>query len=153
MYISQPDTITQLFVKNDSTRNKYTGLLNANFQDYMDAMSQSGELTVKQAQLKQRIAALGSGIGMAAGSLGGPSGIAFGFAIGNSLGKYFGNVAGDRLYGQAIADMSDIVHDSKLRHAQLAASLAYTNQIDGAIDTLRQNENKRKKDDMQAMQV
>lgn len=153
MYISQPISLTEMYVENDSTRNKYTGLLNANFQDYMDSMSQSGQLQVREAKLKQKISALTSGIGLAAGALGGPSGMALGFAMGNTLGKYFGNVVGDRIYGQAIADMAEIAHDAKLRHGQLAASLAYTNQIDGAVDTLRQNENKRKKDDLQAMQV
>ena len=153
MYISQPNSLTALYVDNDSTRNKYTGLLNANFQDYMDAMTQSGQLQVRQAKLKQKISAMTSALGIGFGALGGPSGMALGFALGNTLGKYFGNVVGDRIYGQAIADMSEISHDAKLRHGQLATSLAFTNQIDGAIDTLRQNENKRKKDDLQAMQV
>lgn len=153
MYISQPVTLTELYVNNDSTRNKYTMLLNANFQDYMDGLTQSGQLEVKLGKLKQRISSLGSGIGMALGSLGGPSGIALGFALGSLTGKYVGNVVGNRIYGQAIADTSEIVHDAKLRHAQLASSLAFTNQVDGAINNLRQNENKRKKDDIQAMQV
>ena len=153
MYIAQPVTLTELYVEADSTENKYKGLLNANFQDYIDSMKQSGEYQVKAAKLKQRISALLSGVGIAAGSLGGPSGMALGAAIGNSVGKYLGNVAGDRIYGQAISDMAEIVHDAKLRHAQLAATLAMHNQIGTAIDTLRQNENKRKKDDLQAMQV
>jgi len=153
MYISQPVTITELYIENDSTQNKYKGLLNANFQDYMDALGQSGQFQVRQAKLKQRISSVASGLGLALGVFGGPSGIAIGYSIGNTLGKYLGNVVGDRIYGQAIADMSEIVHDSKLRHAQIAASLAFQNQMDAGIDTLRQNENKRKKDDIQAMQV
>lgn len=153
MHISQPASITEMYVENDSTENKYKGLLNANFQDYMDAIRQSGQFEVKAAKLKQRISALFTGVGIAGGSLGGPSGIALGTAIGNSIGKYFGNVASNRIYGQAIADMSEIVHDAKLRHAQLAATLAFQNQVGTAIDTMRQNENKRKKDDLQAMQV
>ena len=153
MHITQPITLTELYVDNDSSRNKYTGLLNANFQDYMDSLTQGGMLQGKAGKLKQRISSLAAGIGMAAGTLGGPSGIALGLAIGNTVGKYLGGVAADRIYGQAIADMADIAHEAKVRHGQLAASLAFTNQMDGAIDNLRQNENKRKKDDLQAMQV
>lgn len=153
MHITQPITLTELYIDNDSSRNKYTGLLNANFQDYMDSLAQGGRLQVKAKKLIQKVSALGAGIGMAAGVFGGPAGIALGTTIGNTVGKYFGNVLSDRLYGQAIADVSEIFHDSKLRQAQLASSLAFTNQMDGAIDTLRQNENKRKKDDIQAMQV
>ena len=153
MYISQPITLTEQYVDNDSTRNKYTGLLNANFQDYMDSLSQGGQLQLKAGKLKQKIGALVSGLGAAAGTLGGPSGIALGLAVGNTLGKYLGNVVSERIYGQAISDMSEIYHEAKVRHPQLAASLAFTNQIDGAIDTLRQNENKRRKDDIQAMQA
>jgi len=153
MHITQPVTLTELYIDNDSRRNKYTGLLNANFQDYMDSLAQGGKLQVKAKKLTQRIAALGAGMGMAAGALGGPGGIALGFSIGNTVGKYFGNVVSDRIYGRAIADMGEIFHDSKLRQAQIASSLSFTNQMDGAIDTLRQNENKRKKDDIQAMQV
>lgn len=153
MHITQPITLTELYIDNDSRRNKYTGLLNANFQDYMDSLAQGGKLQVKAKKLTQRIAALGAGIGMAAGTFGGPGGIALGLAIGNTVGKYFGNVVSDRIYGQALSDMSEIFHDSKLRQAQIASSLSFTNQMDGAIDTLRQNEGKRKKDDIQAMQV
>lgn len=153
MYISNPQTITELYVNNDSTRNKYTGLLNANFQDYVDSLAQGGQFQAKSKRLQQRVTALASTLGTALGSLGGPAGMALGFGVGNSVGKYLGNVMGDKIYGQAIADMADIAHEAKVRHTQLAASLAFTNQIDGAIDTLRQNENKRKKDDLQAMQV
>jgi hypothetical protein len=153
MHITQPITLTELYIENDSSRNKYTGLLNANFQDYMDSLAQGGRLQVKAKKLIQRISSLGAGIGMAAGVFGGPGGIALGTTIGNTVGKYFGNVLSDRLYGQAIADVSEIFHDSKLRHAQIASSLSFTNQMDGAIDTLRQNENKRRKDDIQSMQV
>lgn len=153
MHITQPVTLTQMYIEADSTENKYKGMLNANFQDYMDAFKQSGEFQVRAAKLKQKISALVTGIGMAVGTFGGPSGIALGYAIGNTAGKYFGNVLSDRIFGQAIADMSEIVHDSKLRHGQIAASLSFHNQIGTAIDTLRQNENKRKKDDLQAMQV
>ncbi len=153
MYISQPITLTEQYVDNDSKRNKYTGMLNANFQDYMDSLAKGGQFEVRSAKLKQRISALFSGLGMAAGTMGGPSGIALGYSIGNTIGKYLGGAAGDKMYGQAIADMANIAHEAKLRHAQMATALAFTNQIDGAIDNLRQNENKRKKDDLQAMQV
>ncbi len=153
MFIIQPETLTAQMIDNSSQRYKYEGLLNANFQDYMDALAQGGQFQVKAQKLKQRISALASGIGMAAGVFGGPSGIAAGLAVGNTIGKYLGNVAGNRMYGQAIADMATIAHEAKIRHAQMATSLAFINQIDGAIDTLRQNENKRKKDDLQAMQV
>ena len=153
MYISQPVTLTEMYIESDSMENKYKGLLNANFQDYMDSLSQGGQLQLKVGKLKQNVVALSSGIGMAIGTLGGPAGLGLGFALGNTVGKYFGNVVSDRIYGQAIADISEINHDAKLRHGQLATSLAFQNQIDAAIDTLRQNENKRKKDDLQAMQV
>ncbi|OGI18666.1 MAG: hypothetical protein A3B68_01435 [Candidatus Melainabacteria bacterium RIFCSPHIGHO2_02_FULL_34_12] len=153
MYITQPATLTELYVNNSSTRNQYEGMLNANFQDYMDSLAQGGQYEVKAAQLKKRISAVASGLGMAIGTLGGPAGMPLGFAIGNSIGKFIGNTTSQRIYGQALADMADIAHEAKVRHAQLAISLAFTNQIDGAIDTLRQNENKRKKDDLQAMQV
>ena len=153
MHIVSPVTLTELYIENDSTQNKSKMLLNANFQDYMDSLRQNGELQVKVGKLKQRISSLGSGLGMALGVFGGPTGMTLGYGIGNSVGKYLGNVLGDKVYGQAIFDMAEISHDAKLRHAQIAASLAFQNQIDGAIDTLRQNENKRKKDDLQAMQV
>ena len=153
MYISQPVTLTEQYVDNDSRRNKYSVLVNANFKDFLDASAQGSQLEVKSGKLKQQMATLLSGIGMAAGSLGGPLGIPLGFTIGNTIGKYFGNVLSQRLYGQAINDMSEISLDSKIRHTQLVASLAFTNQIDGAVDTLRQNENKREKDTLQAMQV
>ena len=151
MYISQPTSLTEMYVENDSQENKYKGYLNANFQDYMDSLSLGGSLQVKALKLKQRVAGTFAGIGMAAGALGGPSGIALGFSVGNTVGKYLGNVLGGRLYGQAIADASEINHDSKIRHGQLAATIAFLGQIGGAVDTLRQNENKRKKDDLQAM--
>ena len=153
MYIADPVTLTQRYVDNDSTRNKYTGLVNANFQDYMDSLKQGGQFQFQANNLKQRISSLTSTLGMAAGSFGGPAGIAAGFSVGNSIGKYLGNVVSNRIYGQAIADMAEIAFQAKTRHGQLTASLAFTNQIDGAIDTLRQNENKRRKDDLQAMQV
>lgn len=153
MHIVDPVTITQLYIDNDSKRNKYTGLINANFQDYMDSLKQGGQFQFQSQRLKQRISSVTTGLGMAAGAFGGPAGMAVGFSIGNSMGKYIGNVMGDRIYGQAIADMAEISFQAKTRHGQLAASLAFTNQIDGAIDTLRQNENKRRKDDLQAMQT
>ncbi len=154
MYITQPFSLTQMYIEQDSTENKYKGLLTANFQDYMDSMKQTSELQLRSGKLKQQIASLTSAIGLAAGStLAGPAGMALGFSIGNTLGKYFGNVVSERIYGQAIADVSEISHDSKLRHSQLAATVAFLNQLGGAVDTFRQNENKRKKDDLQAMQV
>ena len=153
MYITDPLSLTQMYVEQDSNENKYKMLLNANFQDYMDSMKQGGELEVRAGKLKQKISGLASGLGMAAGVFGGPAGIALGFSIGNTLGKYFGNVVSQRFYGQAMADVSEINHNSKLRHTQLAATYAFLSQVGGAIDTLRQNENKRKKDDLQAMQV
>ena len=153
MYIYQPESLTEIYVERDSVRNKYESLLNANFQDYMDSLKQGGALQVRAGKLKQKISSLASGLGMAAGALGGPAGMALGYSIGNTVGKYFGNVFSQRIYGQAIYDVSEISHDSKLRHSQLAAQVAFLNQIGGAVDTLRQNENKRKKDDLQAMQV
>ena len=153
MHIVDPASITEYYVNNDSTRNKYTGLLNANFQDYMDSLKQGAQFQVQSQKLKQRVSSVTSALGMAVGSFGGPAGIAMGFSVGNSIGKYLGNTLGQRIYGQAIADMGEIEFQAKTRHSQLAASLAFTNQIDGAIDTLRQNDNKRKKDDLQAMQV
>ena len=153
MYIDQSVSLAEMYVERDSLRSKYETLLNANFQDYMDSLKQGGELEVRAGKLKQKISGLASGIGMAAGVFGGPAGIALGFSIGNTLGKYAGNVLSERIYGQAMADMSEISHDTKLRHAQLAGTLAFSNQIGEGINTLRQNENKRKKDDLQAMQV
>ena len=153
MYIYQPESLTEIYVERDSIRNKYEFLLNANFQDYMDSLKQGGALQLKAGKLKQKVSSLASGLGMAAGTLGGPAGIALGYSVGNTVGKYFGNVFSQRIYGQAIYDVSEISHDSKLRHSQLAAQVAFLNQIGGAVDTLRQNENKRKKDDLQAMQV
>ena len=153
MYTSMSSTLTSMYVESDSLENKYKSLLNANFQDYMDSMSKGGELEVKSGKLKQNISGLVSGLGLAAGAIGGPGGMALGFSIGNTIGKYFGNVLTQRIYGQAMTDVSEISHDSKLRHAQLAAMVAFQSQIGGAIDNLRQNENKRKKDDLQAMQV
>ena len=153
MHISEPTSLTQMYVEQDSMENKYKGLLNANFQDYMDSLKQGGELQVRVGKLKQKVTGLASGIGMAAGVFGGPAGLALGFSIGNTLGKYFGNVLSERIYGQAVTDVSEISHNAKLRHAQLAATVSFLGQVGGAIDTLRQNENKRKKDDLQAMQV
>jgi len=153
MYISQPVSLTELYIENDSLQNKYKGLLNANFQDYVEALRQGGEFQIKQGQLKNKVASLSSGIGMAFGVFGGPASMALGYSIGNTIGKYLGNVIGDRIYGRAIYDMSEIAHETRVRHSQIAASIAFQNQMDGAIDTLRQNENKRKKDDLQAMQV
>lgn len=153
MYISQPVSLTAMYVDNDSTHNKYQGLLNANFEDYMDAVAQSGQLEIKSSKVKQRIAGVVSGLGLAVGTLGGPAGISFGYAIGNTLGKYFGNVVADRIYGGAIYDMAEIVHYAKLRHTMLATSIAFNNKMSDAVDTLRQNENKRKKDAIQEMQV
>ncbi len=151
MYISEPVTMTEMYIENDSVSNKYKGFLNANFQDYMDSLAQGGQLQIKAGKLKQRISSVISGLGMAAGALGGPSGLALGYGVGNTIGKYLGNVASERLFGQAIADTNEINHDSKVRHAQLAATIAFYDQMGGAIDTLRQNENKRKKDDLQAL--
>lgn len=153
MYIGTPVTLTELYVDNASRHNMHSTLLNVNFQDYMDALRLGGEFQLKLSKLQQRVAALGTGLGIAAGSMGGPAGMAIGFSLGNIVGRYVGNILGNRIYGQAIADMGEISHDAKVRHAQLASMLAYTDQIDGAIDTLRQNENKRIKDALQAMQV
>lgn len=148
-----PVSLTKQMLEVTEKSYQYKGLLNANFQDYMDSLAKSGQLQIQAAKLSQRISALGSGIGMAAGALGGPAGIALGFAIGSRIGKYLGNVASDRYYGRAIADMSEIMYTAKLRHAQLASSYALNDKMLEAVDTLRQNENKRKKDDLQAMSV
>ena len=152
MYIAEPSSLTQLYVDNDSVQNKYKGLLNANFQDYIDSLGQSGRIEIRSGKLKQRIAGVIGGVGMALGTLGGPAGIELGFTVGSTIGKYLGNVVSDRIYGQAIADMADIVHYAKLRHTQLAATIAFQKKMDEAIDTLRQNENKRKKDAIQEIQ-
>ena len=148
-----PVSPTELMIANVGVSNEYKGLLNANLQDYMDGIAKSGELQIKLAKIKQRFSSIGTGVGMAAGSLGGPSGIALGAAIGTMLGKYAGNVVGDKLYGTAITDMAEIMYTAKVRHAQLAVSYSMNDKMLEAIDTLRQNENKRKKDDLQAMQV
>ncbi|MBI1858365.1 MAG: hypothetical protein HYR97_04545 [Candidatus Melainabacteria bacterium] len=148
-----PETLTQLMLDNIGKENEYKGLLNANFQDYMDGLAKTGELQIGSAKVKQKFAALGSGMGLAAGALGGPAGLALGFAIGNQIGKYAGNVMSDKIYGRAIADMSTIMHDAKLRHAQIAASYSLNGKMLEAIDTLRQNANKRTKDDLQSMAV
>ncbi len=108
MYVVDPVTITGLYVNNDSVRNKYTGLLNANFQDYMDALKQGAQFQTQSNTLKRKIASVASALGMAGGAFGGPAGIAAGFSVGNSIGKYIGGVLGDRIYGQAISDMSEI---------------------------------------------
>ena len=153
MYIMEPDSLTQLYVEKNSNENVYKGLLNANFQDYMDSLKQGGELELSSGKLKQKVTGLASAVGLAAGALGGPAGLALGFSVGNTIGKYIASVLSQRIYGQAMSDISEISHDSKLRHAQIAAQLALLGQVGGAVDTLRQNENKRKKDDLQAMQV
>lgn len=153
MYISQPISLTAQYIDNDSLENKYKGLLNANFQDYMDSINQSAQLELRSSKLKQRFSALASGLGMAAGAMGGPAGLALGFSVGSTIGKYVGSVVSNKIYGQAIEDMAEITQESKFRHTQLAAKVAFIGQVGGAIDTLRQNENKRKKDDLQAMQV
>lgn len=153
MYIIEPATLTESVVSNQDRRSKYTGLLNANFQDYMDALSQGGQFKTKAQKVRIRISSVGASIGVAVGSLGGPAGMALGFTLGNSIGKYVGDVMAERIYGRAIFDMSEIAHEAKVRHAQLATSLAFTDQIEGAIDTLRENQNKREKDALQAMQV
>lgn len=153
MFIRMPVSLTELTVEKAGVSNQYKGLLNANFQDYMDSLSKSGELQIASGKITQKISALGSGIGMAAGALGGPAGIAIGFAIGSQIGKYVGNVVSDKIYGRAIADMAEIMHNAKLRHAQLASAYALNGKMMEAIDTLRQNENKRKKDDLQGMSV
>ena len=151
MHITDPVISTTLYIENDSTENKYKGLLNANFQDYMDGMVQSSQLEVKAGKLKNTIAGLGSGLGTAAGALGGPIGLALGFTIGQTIGKYLGSVATEKIYGQAISDMSDIVHFAKMRHTMLATSLAFQKKMGEGIDTLRQNENKRIKDSISEM--
>ena len=153
MYVWEPHSLTEMYIDHNSRENISKGLLNANFQDYMDSLAESGRLQIKSGKLKQKISAMGSALGIAAGSLGGPAGMALGFALGSTIGKYAGNVASDKIFGQAISDINEISHDSKLRHAQLAAITAFEKQVSGAIDTLRQNENKRLKDDLQAMQV
>ena len=153
MHVWQPQSLSELYIEHNSRENIYDGLLNANFQDYMDSLAESGRLQIKSGKLKQKISAMGSAIGIAAGSLGGPAGMALGYALGNTIGKYAGNAASDKIFGQAISDVNEITHNSKMRHAQLAATAAYEKQVSGAIDTLRQNENKRLKDDLQAMQV
>ncbi len=153
MYISQPFSLTAMYVDNDSMHNKYEGLLNANFQDYMDSLQKGGELEIRSGKLKQRVSALFSGLGMAAGALGGPAGMTVGFSVGNLVGRYVGSSMAGRIYGRAMEDMGEINQESKQRHAHIAAQIAMISQMGGAIDTLRQNENKRKKDDLQGMQV
>ncbi|MBI2996095.1 MAG: hypothetical protein HYY52_05250 [Candidatus Melainabacteria bacterium] len=153
MYIANPINLTAMYVENDSNRNMHRGLLNANFQDYMDSLKQGGQLQTSAGRLRQKVSALASSLGLAAGVFGGPMGLSLGYAVGNAVGKYVGNVLSNRIYGQAMADMNDIAHEARVRHTQLAASVAFIDQIDGALDTLRQNENKRKKDDLGAMSV
>lgn len=153
MYIREPVTLTELYVDNESNINKQKLLLNANFQDYMDSMQKAGQLEIKAGRLKQRVSSVASGLGMAMGVFGGPSGMALGLALGNTAGKYFGNVVSNRIYGTAIADMAEMLHDAKLRHSQLAASVAFNDKMGEAIDTLRASENKRMKDDLQSMSV
>ncbi len=153
MYVSQPISLTAMYVENDSLENKYKGLLTANFQDYLDSFKMGAELELRSAKVKSKLTALTSGVGMAAGAMGGPAGMALGFSVGNLVGKYFGSAMAQRLYGQAIEDVSEIALESKHRHAQLASLVAHIGQIGSGISTLRENENKRKKDDLQAMQV
>lgn len=153
MLLEFPQSVTEQYIDNSVRRYKYTGLLNANFQDYLAALEQGGRYTLKSHNLVNKASAIGSALGMGAGALGGPAGIALGFAVGSSIGKYVGNVFSERIYGRAIADMNEINYEAKTRHPQLAASLAFTNEVDSAIDTLRQNQNKRIKDALQSMQV
>ncbi|GEM_PF-2271119 len=153
MYINDPTTLTDLYVDNSCRHSKYTLLLNANFQDYMDSLQQGAQFQMRLSKLVQRVSALGGTIGTAAGALGGPGGMALGYTLGNGIGKFIGNSLGNRIYGQAMGDMNEIAQMSKQRHAQLASNLAYTDQIDGAIDTLRQNENKRLKEAVNGMSV
>lgn len=153
MFLVDPVTPTELYIETQSTENKYKGLLNANFQDYMDGIRQSGELEIKAAKLKQRISGVIAATGMAAGALGGPSGLALGFAIGNTIGKYIGNVVSNRVFSQAINDMAEVVTYSKIRHTMLASSIMFQKKMGEAVDTIRQNENKRIKDAIQEMQV
>ena len=58
MYISQPNSLTEIYIEQDSIENKYKGLLNANFQDYMDSLKQGGELEVRSGKLKQKVSGL-----------------------------------------------------------------------------------------------
>jgi hypothetical protein len=153
MTFIEPITLTEQMIESNSTSDKYKGLLNANFQDYMDAVKQASQLQIQSGGLKHRVTAIFSGLGLAAGSLGGPAGMASGFAVGNTIGKYTANVISNRVYGQAIADMSEIYHQSKLRHSQIATSLAFNDKMGEGIDSLRANENKRLKDALQAMAV
>ena len=151
MYISEPVTTTSLYIDSDSTQNKYKGLLNANFQDYMDGIVQSSQLEIKAGKLKNSVTGLGAGLGTAFGSLGGPIGLAFGFTIGQTIGKYLGSVIGEKKYGQAISDMSDVTHFAKMRHTMLATSYMFQKKMDEGIDNFRQNENKRIKDAISEM--
>lgn len=151
MYVPKPITLTSQMLEVNSTGNKYKGLLNANFQDYMDSTRQAGELQIKAGSLKHKVTGVFSGLGIAAGTLMGPAGLAVGFSVGNNIGKYVANVVSDRVYGQAISDMSEIYHSAKMRHAQLATTLAINNKMGEAVNTLRTNENKRLKDALQAM--
>ena len=153
MYLADPVTPTDLYVESFSIENKYRGLLNANFQDYMDAIRQSGQLEIQSAKLKQRVSGVIASLGMAARAFGGPAGLSLGFAIGNTVGKYFGNVLSGRVYGQAINDMAEVVGYAKMRHTQLASSIMFQKKMGEAVDTLRQNDNKRLKDAIQEMQV
>jgi len=153
MYISEPISLTAMYIENDSLENKYKGLLTANFQDYLDSFKMGAELELKSAKLKAKFAALGSGLGIGAGAMGGPAGMALGYSIGNVIGKYAGSATANKLYGQAIEDVAEISLESKQRHAQIASYIAHLGQISSGITTLRENENKRKKDDLQAMQV
>ena len=151
MYLRDSHSLLTEYISSFSRKNKYKGLLNANFADYMDALKQAGTLQIKSGKLKQKVSAIGTALGTAVGVFGGPAGMALGFSVGNTAGKYVGNVISDRIFGQAIADVDEIAHDSKIRHAHIAASYAFENQIGSAIDTLRENENKRLKDALQGM--
>lgn len=151
MYISEPVTLTEKYIDNSSEGNKLKLMLDANFQDYMDSVKQGGQLEIKSGNLRNKVSAIISGIGLAAGTFGGPGGMAAGFAIGNTIGKYIGNSLSQRVYGKAIADMSDIYHQARVRHSQIATSIALQDKMGEGIDALRQNENKRLKEAYQAM--
>lgn len=153
MYITSPITMTEQMLSNDGESDKFKGLLNANFQDYLDAVRVSGELQVKSGKLQQQISGVFSSLGLAAGAFAGPAGLAAGFAVGNTVGKYVGNVMSNRIYGRALSDISEIYVDAKARHTQLATAMAFNDKMGEAVDTLRSNENKRLKDALQAMNV
>ena len=152
MYIPEPITLTAQYIENDSRRNEQRMLLEANFQDYLDSAAEGGKLQVKSGKIKMEVTSVLSGAGMAAGALlGGPAGLSTGFVIGNRIGKYLGGVLATKVYGQAISDMNQITGTANQRQIQIAAYLSFVNQVDGAIDSMRQNENKRKKAEIDSM--